>query len=137
MTVSLSPIPDRELPAAPRACRDAGLRLEVERRFRRSGYLALRDISCDFHAGIAKLRGRVPTYYLKQVAQALVSEIEEVRQVINLIEIVPTADRPPLGRESEESWGESGSIGFERKYHLGEGPSPFTHPEGSWQRCWS
>ncbi|WP_406695619.1 BON domain-containing protein [Singulisphaera sp. Ch08] len=131
VTVSLSPLPDRELPAAPRACLEASFGREVERRLRGSGYLALRGLSCELHAGIARLRGRVPTYYLKQVAQAIVSEIDGVRQVINQIEIVAPAGRSPLGREIEEAWGESGAIGFQRKRSLCERPSPCTHPEGT------
>jgi osmotically-inducible protein OsmY len=99
MTVALSPTIDRELPAASGARPRAGLALEVEHRLRRSGYLALRDVSCDLYVGTVRLRGRLPSYYLKQVAQAIVSEIAGVHQVINHIEIVAPADRSPLGRE--------------------------------------
>lgn len=138
MTLSLiSPTTDRELPAAPGVRPRAGLALEVERRLRRSGYLALRDVSCDLHAGIVRLRGRLPTYYLKQVAQAIVSEIAGVHQVINHIEIVAPAGRPPLGREGEEIMVATGSIPFERSLQSCEGSSPTTHPERSWERCWS
>jgi osmotically-inducible protein OsmY len=135
MTVTLSRIPDRELPAARRAYPDADLLLEVERRLRRSGYLALRDVSCELHAGIARLRGRVPTYYLKQMAQALVSEIEGVRLVINQFAVIARAGRSPLGREREGTWGETESHALDRKHPSWEGPSPSTHPEGSWERC--
>jgi hypothetical protein len=110
MTVLLTPTTYRHRPAAPRARPGAGLALEVERRLRRSGYLALRDVSGELHAGTVRLRGRLPTYYLKQVAQAIVSEIAGVHQVINHIEIVAPTGRPPLGREGEGIMVATGSI---------------------------
>jgi len=72
----------------------SSLGLEAERRLRGSGYLALRDVVCEAQAGIVRLRGRLASYYLKQVAQALVADIDGVRGVVNLIEI--TAPPRPL-----------------------------------------
>jgi hypothetical protein len=46
-----------------------------------------------------RLCGRLSSYYLKQVAQAVVAEVEGVRRVINLIEVVASAYRPTMGRE--------------------------------------
>ena len=34
------------------------------------------------------LRGRLPTYYLKQLAQHLIAEIKGVRRIINEIEVL-------------------------------------------------
>jgi osmotically-inducible protein OsmY len=70
-------------------------------RLRRSGHLALRDIACDVRGGVVRLRGRLPTYYLKQVAQAIVAEVDGVIAVSNQIEVIapgqlirsPTPDR--------------------------------------------
>ncbi len=60
----------------------------AERLLRSSPYLALRNITCDSVDGILVLRGYLPTYYLKQMAQAIVFHIEGVTQVINEIEVV-------------------------------------------------
>jgi BON domain len=60
-----------------------------------SGYLALRSISCDLIEGVLHLRGRVPSHYLKQVAQSLVLELKGVRGVVNQIEVVAPAHHAP------------------------------------------
>ncbi len=40
------------------------------------------------------LRGRVSTFYLKQLAQSFVAKIDEVERIINLLDVdVPTEDR--------------------------------------------
>jgi osmotically-inducible protein OsmY len=85
---------------APPRCR--GIRREAEARFRRSGYLALSDVACDVHDGVVHLRGRLPSYYLKQVAQAVAAEVEGVRLVVNRIEVTaPTGcDRAEPRRDS-------------------------------------
>jgi osmotically-inducible protein OsmY len=68
---------------------------EALRRLRSTGYLALQDVSCDVHEECVHLRGRLPSYYLKQVAQTAVAEVEGVRRLINQIEV--TAPTAPAG----------------------------------------
>jgi osmotically-inducible protein OsmY len=67
----------------------------VERRLRESPYYYLRAIQCDCHDGDVTLRGRVPSFYLKQTVQVLVEKIDGVQQVINLVDVTypATADR--------------------------------------------
>lgn len=60
----------------------------AERRLRSSPYLALRNVACDSQGGILVLRGCLPSYFLKQMAQAVVAQLEGVKQVINQIEVV-------------------------------------------------
>jgi len=62
---------------------------EVRNRLRSAGYHAHRDIQCDCQGGVAVLRGRVPTYYLKQVAQSALLRHPGDIKVVNLIEVVP------------------------------------------------
>jgi hypothetical protein len=135
VTASMSPATHREISPSPGSSRRAGIGLEAERRLRRSGYLALQDVSCDACAEGVRLRGRLPSYYLKQVAQAVVAEVEGVRRVINLIEVVAPASRPTVGRERAAGADESTRIG--RKSQSWEGSSPSEPPEGSRERCWS
>ena len=59
----------------------------AERALRNSPYLSLRNIVCECRDGVLTLRGCLPTYYLKQVAQAVVASIEGVRQLVNDIEV--------------------------------------------------
>jgi osmotically-inducible protein OsmY len=72
---------------------------EAEDRLRRRGYLALWDVSCDARDGVVRLRGRVPSYYLKQVAQAEAAEVEGVRRVVNRIEVTAPSRPAAVGRE--------------------------------------
>lgn len=60
----------------------------AEEGLQRSGYLALRTVACDGRDGVIYLRGRVPTYYLKQVAQSIALGVQGVRRVVNLIEVL-------------------------------------------------
>ena len=55
---------------------------------RRSSYFELRDVSCDFSGGVLTLRGRVPSYHLKQLAQATVVEVPGVLEINNHVEVV-------------------------------------------------
>jgi osmotically-inducible protein OsmY len=55
---------------------------------RRSSYFELHDISCEFSGGILTLRGCVPSYHLKQLAQASVAEVPGIVEVHNRVEVV-------------------------------------------------
>jgi len=54
---------------------------------RKSSYLAVRRLSCDYHEGVLTIRGRVATFYLKQVAQSLLVNLEGVEEINNLVEV--------------------------------------------------
>jgi osmotically-inducible protein OsmY len=73
---------DRSTPAG------AGVGELAEDRLRSSPYLALRDIGCVDHEGAVTLRGCVPTYFLKQLAQEVVAGTEGVRAITNRIEVM-------------------------------------------------
>lgn len=83
--------------------RDAALAGQIRDRYWKSGYLALREITCTCRDGIVRLRGRLPSYYLKQVAQAIPLGMRQVRTVVNRIAVLAPAarrqthdrDRPP------------------------------------------
>ncbi len=60
-------------------------------RLERSGYSILTRVPCECHGGVPRLRGSLPTHYLKQVAMARVAGVEGVRAIVNEIEVV----RPP------------------------------------------
>ena len=71
-----------ELPAAV-TDRTPTAAIAVYTRFQRSPFLPLRRIKCSLHNGMLVLRGRVPTYYLKQLVQTIGISIEGVEQVVN------------------------------------------------------
>ncbi|HEV2970526.1 MAG TPA: BON domain-containing protein [Pirellulales bacterium] len=58
---------------------------------RQSPYLALRHVSCECHAGVLILRGRLPTFYTKQVMHALLRNIEGVRRVDDCTQVAEHA----------------------------------------------
>lgn len=59
----------------------------AESRLRNHSYRRLRDVSCECARGVLVLRGRMPTYYLKQIAQAAVAGIDGVRLIQNRIDV--------------------------------------------------
>ena len=64
------------------------LAVEAARLLGESGYTDLRKLRCDCHDGVMSIRGHLPSYFLKQMAQTLVSRIDGVRRVSNQI-LVP------------------------------------------------
>jgi hypothetical protein len=65
----------------------------AERCLRSNPYLALRNISCEWLDGVLVLRGCLPSYYLKQVAQEAVASLEGIERIDNQIEVVPGGSR--------------------------------------------
>lgn len=52
-----------------------------------SPYLDLRHVQCHVEDGVLSITGRVPSFYLKQVAQTAVSKIDGVERVENCLEV--------------------------------------------------
>ncbi len=64
----------------------------ARQRLRQSPYPILRRIHCRYHAGVLMLTGEVPTFYMKQIAQTLVRDVEQVEQIENRL-IVDSSPR--------------------------------------------
>lgn len=75
--------PDGESQAIARTARVSVPLQMIEEWPRRSGYLALRDVACRARDDAIYLDGRVPSYFLEQIAQEIVADVEGVRRVIN------------------------------------------------------
>lgn len=59
-----------------------------------------RLVSADFHAGVLRLEGCLPSFYLKQLVQALAHKTVGVARVVNRIDV-----RDSIGRDGElETW---------------------------------
>jgi osmotically-inducible protein OsmY len=56
---------------------------DIQDRFQRSPYLPLRNIECRLDDGVLVLRGRVPTFYLKQLAQSVGHSLKGIHRVVN------------------------------------------------------
>lgn len=71
---------------APATC-DTSVESEAQHLLAQSNYLALRRLRCEFHDGRLILNGRVPTYYLKQIAQTIVRQLPAVRRIDNRVDV--------------------------------------------------
>lgn len=60
----------------------------VRELFTQSSYAQLKRIHCDFEKGVLVLKGELPTYFLKQIAQSLATHAPGVRTISNRILVV-------------------------------------------------
>lgn len=67
----------------------------VRRRLHESPYGFQRRVDAAFEDGILTLSGRLPTFFLKQTAQALAAKVDGVRQVVNLVDVPITITAKP------------------------------------------
>ena len=77
-----------ERPAKPAAGTSWDVGESAGRRLKESGCHELRTITCHYHEGMVFLRGRVNSYYLKQLAQETIRNVAGVEQIVNEIEVV-------------------------------------------------
>jgi hypothetical protein len=83
-------------PDKPRPYPQAGLQALAERALRSGPYRALQTLSCDCQGGVLVLRGCLPTYYLKQVAQEVVAhQVQGLARLDNQIQVVRLVVREP------------------------------------------
>jgi osmotically-inducible protein OsmY len=71
----------------------SGIAEGAEDRLRHNSYLALKNVSCEYREGVLTLRGCLPSYYLKQMAQSAVARLDGVVRVVNEIEVVGSPRR--------------------------------------------
>jgi hypothetical protein len=87
--------PEATAVAPERACRaDERIRAAALATLRASGYRPLGCLCCEVRDGAIIVSGVVPSFYLKQVAQAVLLRLGHVREVRNLVEVCR-----PFGRE--------------------------------------
>jgi len=70
---------------------------EAERRLHGSSSFFLRKVTCEFHEGVLTLRGQLPSYHHKQMAQELVFRIDGVEKIENRIDVVDADPSTWLG----------------------------------------
>jgi osmotically-inducible protein OsmY len=69
----------------------------AESRLIKSSYAEVRGLSVEVHADTVLLRGRVSSYYLKQVAQSLVGGVSGVEEIDNQVCVTPSPGRGVRG----------------------------------------
>ena len=65
----------------------------AEECLRSTPYPTLKRCSCSLLDGVLVLRGCLPTYYLKQVAQEVVASLPGVERIDNQIQVVTAVPR--------------------------------------------
>ena len=60
----------------------------AESRLRDSSHLFLRHVRCGYDQGRLQLDGIVPSFYLKQLAQSLVQDVQGVERIDNRLTVV-------------------------------------------------
>ena len=73
--------------------RPLGLAERAESQLRRNRHLARKNISCEFDGDVLILRGCLPSYYLKQLAQEAVAALPEGKRIVNQIAVVSSGPR--------------------------------------------
>lgn len=66
-------------------------------RLQASSYSSIRRVYSMYDEGMLVLRGRLPTFFHKQLAQAAVANIQGVRQIVNQIEVLDGKSQGILG----------------------------------------
>jgi osmotically-inducible protein OsmY len=62
---------------------------EAEACLRNSPYFSLHRVTCRFQDGVLTLRGCVPKFYDKQIAQTLLGSLQGVRKIENCLDVAP------------------------------------------------
>jgi len=78
---------EEQLPASP-ALEERRLAQRVERALHVRGYRALRAVTVTVRGPLVILQGRVPSYYMKQMAQEAALEVPGVRKLRNDVQVI-------------------------------------------------
>lgn len=73
--------------------RSDDVQARAQARLRACPYREVRKTTCLFHKGVLHLRGDVSSFYMKQIAQTVLMNVEGVKHIVNTIH-VHTADQP-------------------------------------------
>jgi hypothetical protein len=82
-----SDIPQSHLPLDEASDPSRSLELVAKRRFDKSGYSALRRLSCHCDGQRLIIRGQVGSYFEKQMAQASLRDLSDDLEIINETEV--------------------------------------------------
>lgn len=82
--------------AARRSVRDEQIVNCAKERLREAAFLMQDAVSCGFYEGVLVLRGTLPSFYLKQLAQSATVRVDGVKEVVNRIQVVPPKNSPDV-----------------------------------------
>jgi hypothetical protein len=87
MTATASGPPTAQQPRPCCRLEDDGLRIAALKLLETSGYAALRHLRCEVTGAVVMVHGMAPSYFLKQMAQAVLQRLDGIRGVRNLVEV--------------------------------------------------
>ena len=88
MIASASPIQEFPLiPIEPFVARDLQIHAAASEALSSSKYIPLRQLNCRVADGVVEISGTVSSFYLKQLAQAAVLQLDQAGEVRNLVEV--------------------------------------------------
>lgn len=62
--------------------------VQAEAELKRSSFRSLHAVSCEYEDGVLRLRGRLPSFFLKQLAQTLVArQLNGTARIDNRVEV--------------------------------------------------
>jgi osmotically-inducible protein OsmY len=64
-----------------------GVCRRVRQRYEECPYRALQQLSASLDRGVLTLRGRVGSFYMKQLAQTIAQQVDGVTAVVNHVEV--------------------------------------------------
>ncbi|HEV3339332.1 MAG TPA: BON domain-containing protein [Pirellulales bacterium] len=70
-----------------RPLNDALIAHRARQTLRSSSFVSLRRLTCDVHEGMLTLRGRLPSFYARQIALSLMADIEGVEEITDRVEV--------------------------------------------------
>ena len=77
----------QQLSMGPISDRDGYLRDAAVSMLKSSGYSPVAKLACRVDQGVIELAGVVPTFHMKQVAQAAVQRLEAIRGIRNRVQV--------------------------------------------------
>lgn len=75
------------IPSLPRPATNSRIEYLVQSRLRGSPYPSIQRLNCDVVDGRVVLRGRVLSFFEKQVAQESISDVAGIEQIVNGVEV--------------------------------------------------
>lgn len=80
---------------------DQDIAEEAQRRLYTSGYIALRSVKCECRNNTVTLSGRLPSFYLKQLAQAKVLAAPFAAALVNNIDVLGSSCALPSNSSND------------------------------------
>jgi osmotically-inducible protein OsmY len=117
---------DDQMPYPADADLDLGQRVKAV--LRQPGYARHKALEVDIERGVVRVQGRVPTFYLRQIAVELIKRVAGVTQVVDRILVVD--DSAALGT-TDGSANEQPSLTGSREYRADHSFSTREVPDSS------